>query len=92
MDEIEMLAAVLAHPAEFEITLPGGLTMCRLDENHFTVEYDHPGEDGEREWREKTFRDPRAAARFFVEKRQAMKLGSDLSPPDSDDDDNDEDA
>jgi len=89
MDEIEMLAAVLAHPAEFEITLPGGLTMCRLDENHFTVEYDHPGEDGEREWREKTFRDPRAAARFFVEKRHSMKLGSDLSPPDADDDDED---
>lgn len=89
MDEIEMLAAVLAHPAEFEITLPGGLTMCRLDENHFTVEYDHPGEDGEREWREKTFRDPRAAAHFFVEKRHSMKLGSDLSPPDADDDDED---
>lgn len=89
MDEVEMLAAVLAHPAEFEITLPGGLTMCRLDENHFTVEYDHPGEDGEREWREKTFRDPRAAARFFVEKRHSMKLGSDLSPPDADDEDED---
>lgn len=90
MDEIDLLASVLAHPAEFEVTLPGGLTMCRLDENHYTVEFDHPGEDGEREWREKTFRDPRAAARFFVEKRHAMKLGSDLSDPGSDDDDAEE--
>lgn len=53
MDELELLTAVVAHPAEFEITLPGGLTMCRLDEDHYTVEYDHPTEDGEREWREK---------------------------------------
>ena len=55
MDELELLTAVVAHPAEFEITLPGGLTMCRLDEDHYTVEYDHPTEDGEREWRERRY-------------------------------------
>lgn len=90
MDELELLTAVVAHPAEFEITLPGGLTMCRFDEDHYTVEYDHPTEDGEREWREKTFRDPRAAARFFVERRKAMKLGSDLAPVDDDDSEDDD--
>ncbi|MFM8933917.1 MAG: hypothetical protein ACKOS8_18795 [Gemmataceae bacterium] len=76
MDEVEAIARVVNLPADFEVKLPGGLTICRLAENQFHVEYEVE-QGGETELREKSFKSAEAAAKFFVERRHALKLGSD---------------
>lgn len=82
MDEVEAIVKVVALPADFEIRLPGGLSICRLAENQFHVEYEFV-QGADTELREKSFKTAEAAAKFFVEKRHSQKLGSDYA--DSDD-------
>lgn len=78
MDEVEAIAKVVALPADFEIRLPGGLSICRLAENQFHVEYEAV-QGGETELREKSFKTAEAAAKFFVDKRHSQKLGGDYA-------------
>ncbi|MCY2938012.1 MAG: hypothetical protein NTV55_06605 [Planctomycetota bacterium] len=85
MNEMEILARVIDLPAEYQVSLPGGLSICRLSENHFQVEYEMTVGD-ETELRDKSFKSAEAAVKFFVDKRHARKLGSDYFTADLDND------
>jgi hypothetical protein len=78
MDEVEAIAKTVNLPADFEIRLPGGLSICRLAENQFHVEFEVE-QDGDTELREKSFKTAEAAAKFFIERRHAQKLGGDYA-------------
>lgn len=84
MDETEILARLLEHPAGFEVSLGRELSACRLDQGSFVVEYEAKGRDGDPVLKEKSFTTAPAAAEFFIKRRHEKKLGADLDEIDLD--------
>ena len=77
MDDVKLIASLVSQPAGYTISIGGGLDITRLDENIFSVTFPE-SESIDFDIKEKRFKDAESAARFFEQKRQALKLGDDF--------------
>ncbi len=77
MEDIKLIAAVVSLAPGYTISIGGGLDITRLDENIFSVTFPE-SVALDSEIKEKRFKDAESAAKFFVQKRQALKLGDDF--------------
>lgn len=84
-EEIELIVAVLMHPAGFDLDLFGGMLSVRsTDQNTFEVEWDQDWEEFDETPGKKyeSFSTTEEAARYFVEKRYQYRLGVDFEQED----------
>lgn len=77
MDDVKLIASLVSQHAGYTISIGGGLDITRLDENIFSVTFPE-SESIDSDIKEKRFKDAESAARFFEQKRQALKLGDDF--------------
>jgi len=77
MEDIKLIAAIVSLAPGYNISIGGGLDITRLDENIFSVTF--PESDNmDSDIKEKRFKDAESAAKFFEQKRQALKIGDDF--------------
>lgn len=77
MDEVDFVVQVITHPAGFDLDLFAMLCCRPTDQGVYCVTYNPTGEYNDPDKWEECFEDPVEAARYFVAKRNEMKLGID---------------
>ncbi len=82
MNEAEALANVLDLTAGYEIRMGETLSIVRLDQEVFLVEYESTDIKGEPVMLHKSFPTPQKASEFFVENRLKLQIGMDFVDPD----------
>ncbi len=77
MDDVKLIASLISLAPGYTISIGGGLDITRLDDSLFSVTYPESSEL-DSVIKEKRFKDADSAAKFFEQKRQALKLGDDF--------------
>lgn len=75
MTEIELITAVITHPAGYDVDLFATFCVRPVEDGSYCVSYE--GVNLKDSW-EKCFTDPVEAAKYFVAKRHELQLGIDI--------------